>query len=43
MATHDFSQSLNYEHSKFPIQDKFYTETLGAHKIVRIGFEDPES
>lgn len=43
MATHDFSRSLNYEHSKFPVQDKFYTETLGARKIVRIGFEDSES
>jgi len=43
MATHDFSKSLNYEHSNFPKADKFYTEKLKAGSITRIGFEDEES
>ena len=34
MATHDFSKSLNYEHSNFPKADKFYTEKLKAGKIT---------
>jgi len=43
MATHDFSTSLNYEQSKFPKADKFYTEKLKATLISRIGFEDEDS
>lgn len=42
MATHDFSKSLNYEQSKFPVQDKFYTERLGATVISRADFDDDE-
>lgn len=43
MATHDFSTSLNYEQSKFPKADKFYTEKFKATLITRIGFEDEAS
>lgn len=42
MATHDFSRSLSYEQSKFPVQDKFYTEKLGAKVITRADFDDEE-
>ena len=42
MATHDFSSSLSYEQSQFPVQDKFYTEKLGAKVITRADFDDEE-
>ncbi len=40
MSTHDFSTSLCYEQSLFPVQDKFYTEQLGAKAISRADYED---
>lgn len=40
MSSHDFSTSLRYEQSKFPVQDKFYTEQLGAKVISRADFKD---
>ena len=42
MATHDFSESLSYEQSNFPVQDQFYTEQLGATVITRADFDDEE-
>ena len=43
MVTHDFSKSINYEHSNFPKANKFYTEILKVGKITRIGFDNEES
>ena len=40
MSTHDFSTSLDYEHSNFPVQDMFYTDQLGAKVISRADYED---
>ena len=40
MATHDFSTSLSYEQSKFSVQDRFYTERLGAKAISRADFSN---
>lgn len=42
MATHDFSTSLSYEQSKFSLQDKFYTEKLGAKAITRACFDNEQ-
>ena len=42
MATHVFSDSLEYEQSKFETNNRFYTEKLEASTIERIKFEGKE-
>jgi len=42
MATHVFSDSLEYEQSKFETNNRFYTEKLEAISIERIKFEGKE-